>query len=48
MRRHDSRWQPPPLPDDPAERRKIGIRLVDSGGTRLDRAHHRQDCVVNE
>lgn len=28
MRRHDSRWQPPPLPDDPAERRKIGIRLV--------------------
>ncbi len=28
MRRHDGRWQPPPLPDDPAERRKIGIRLV--------------------
>lgn len=28
MRRHDSRWQPPPLPDDPAERRKIGIRLL--------------------
>lgn len=21
-------WQPPPLPDDPAERRKIAIRLV--------------------
>ena len=21
-------WQPPSLPDDPAERRKIGIRLV--------------------
>jgi hypothetical protein len=28
MRGHDSRWQPPPLPDDPAERRKIGIRLL--------------------
>lgn len=27
MRGH-SRWQPPPLPDDPAERRKIGIRLL--------------------
>ena len=28
MRRHDSRWQPPRLPDDPAERSKIGIRLL--------------------
>jgi len=28
MRRHDFRWQPPPLPDDPAERRKIGVRLL--------------------
>ena len=28
MRRHDSRWQPPPLPDDPSERRKIGVRLL--------------------
>jgi hypothetical protein len=28
MRRHDGRWQPPPLPDDPPERRRIGIRLV--------------------
>ena len=28
MRRHDSRWQPPPLPDAPAERRKIGVRLL--------------------
>ena len=28
MRPHDSRWQPPPLPDDPAERSKIGIRLL--------------------
>ena len=28
MRPHDSRWQPPRLPDDPAERTKIGIRLV--------------------
>jgi len=28
MRRDDSGWQPPPLPDDPAERRKIGIRLL--------------------
>jgi hypothetical protein len=23
-----SRWVPPPLPDDPAERRRIGVRLV--------------------
>jgi hypothetical protein len=22
------RWVPPPLPDDPDERRKIGVRLV--------------------
>jgi hypothetical protein len=28
MRRDGSGWQPPPLPDDPAERRKIGIRLL--------------------
>jgi hypothetical protein len=23
-----ARWVPPPLPDDPAERRGIGVRLV--------------------
>jgi hypothetical protein len=23
-----ARWVPPPLPDDPDERRKIGVRLV--------------------
>jgi hypothetical protein len=23
-----TRWVPPPLPDDPNERRKIGVRLV--------------------
>jgi hypothetical protein len=28
MRRDLGGWQPPPLPDDPAERRKIGIRLL--------------------
>ena len=28
MKRDGLGWQPPPLPDDPAERRKIGIRLV--------------------
>lgn len=28
MRRHDGRWQPPPLPDDPVERRRIGVRLL--------------------
>ena len=28
MRRHDFRWQPLPLPDDPVERRKIGVRLL--------------------
>jgi hypothetical protein len=28
MRRDSLGWQPPPLPGDPAERRKIGIRLV--------------------
>jgi hypothetical protein len=28
MRRNGSGWQPPPLPDDPAERRKIAIRLL--------------------
>ena len=28
MRRGDGGWQSPPLPDDPAERRKIGIRLL--------------------
>ena len=28
MKRDGFGWQPPPLPDDPAERRKIGIRLV--------------------
>jgi hypothetical protein len=28
MRRDDGGWQSPPLPDDPAERRKIGIRLL--------------------
>jgi len=28
MRRDGSGWQPRPLPDDPAERSKIGIRLV--------------------
>lgn len=28
MRRDDGGWQPPPLPNNPAERRKIGIRLL--------------------
>ena len=28
MRRDGPGWQPPLLPDDPAERRKNGIRLV--------------------
>ena len=28
MKRDGLGWQPPPLPDDPAERRQIGIRLV--------------------
>jgi len=28
MRRDRLGWQPPPLPDDLAERRKIAIRLV--------------------
>jgi hypothetical protein len=28
MKRNGLGWQPPPLPNDPAERRKIGIRLV--------------------
>jgi hypothetical protein len=28
MRRDGPGWQPPPLPDDPAQRRKIGIRLL--------------------
>jgi hypothetical protein len=28
MERDGLGWQPPPLPDDPVERRKIGIRLV--------------------
>jgi hypothetical protein len=28
MKRDGLGWQPPLLPDDPAERRKIGIRLV--------------------
>ena len=28
MKRDGLGWQPPLLPDDPAERRKISIRLV--------------------
>jgi hypothetical protein len=28
MRRDGPGWLPPPLPDDPAERRKIGVRLL--------------------
>jgi len=28
MRRDGREWLPPPLPDDPAERRKIGVRLL--------------------
>jgi hypothetical protein len=28
MKRNGLGWQPPPLPNDPAERRTIGIRLV--------------------
>lgn len=28
MRRDRFEWQPPPLPNDAAERRRIGIRLV--------------------
>jgi hypothetical protein len=28
MRRDEPGWQLSPLPDDPAERRKIGIRLL--------------------
>ena len=28
MTRDGLGWRPPPLPDDPAERRKIGVRLV--------------------
>ena len=28
MKRDGLGWQPPALPDDPAEPRKIGIRLV--------------------
>lgn len=28
MRRNGSGWQPAPLPDDPAERRKIAMRLL--------------------
>jgi hypothetical protein len=28
MKRNGLGWQPPPLPNDPAERRKIGIRLA--------------------
>jgi hypothetical protein len=28
MKRDGLGWQPPLLPDDPVERRKIGIRLV--------------------
>ena len=25
---HPTGWEPPPLPDDPKERRKIGVQLV--------------------
>ena len=28
MRQDGPGWRPPPLPDDPAERRRIGIRLL--------------------
>lgn len=28
MKRDGLGWQPPPLPDDSAERRKIGMRLA--------------------
>jgi hypothetical protein len=28
MRPDGPRWQPPRLPDDPTERRKVGIRLL--------------------
>jgi len=35
MSRDRPRWQPPPLPPDPAERRRIGIQLLILAGLGL-------------
>jgi hypothetical protein len=42
MKRDGLGWQPPPLPDDPAERRKIALRLVIVAalGVIADHFHH--------